>query len=79
MTDIIQFGTEIKTKLTEFIKDYIYDDSDGIEIFGVNFTKLFDEINKMIPSIDEISDETETFKNIYQIQTSTDQQHQPLI
>jgi hypothetical protein len=56
MTDIIQFGTEIKTKLTEFIKDYIYDDSDGIEIFGVNFTKLFDEINKMIPSIDEITD-----------------------
>ena len=56
MTDIIQFGTEIKTKLTEFIKDYIYDDSDGIEIFGVNFTKLFDVINSLLPSVDEITD-----------------------
>jgi hypothetical protein len=56
MTDIIQFGTEMKTKLTEFIKDYIYDDSDGIEIFGVNFTKLFDVINSLLPSVDEITD-----------------------
>jgi hypothetical protein len=31
MTDIANFGTEIKTKLESFIKDYIYDDSDGID------------------------------------------------
>jgi hypothetical protein len=35
MTDISNFGTEIKIKLTEFVKNNIYDGSgDKIKLFG---------------------------------------------
>ena len=39
----------MKTKLTEFIKDYIYDPETG-SILGINFGDLFD----IIPSMDDI-------------------------